>query len=205
LPRIPARVLLLIAGTLITICLEQATSARALVEEVSGTKVGMQAPEIRRYWDGNFKGTGLNTAGESNPSALNFANAGANPVLHSLSTYAIYWDPQDYYHGDWEGVIDNFLANLGIAAGQLSNVFSVDTQYRDSTNQGATSHSSFRGAYTDTNAYPASACTHPHPPEAAAPLQEGHAVCLTDGQIRSQLQTFIAQHGLPAGMGTIYY
>ena len=33
----------------------------------------------------------------------------------------------------------------------------------------------------------------------------GGTVCLTDEQIKAQLETFIAQHGLRKGMGTIFY
>ncbi len=128
--------------------------------------------------------------------------------MHTVATYAIYWDPQDYYHGDWQGSIDGFLANMGSAGGKLDNVFAMDTQYTDRTNQPATSGSSFHGAYVDTNPYPQSeGCTDPHPLESGMPLLEsGLSVCLTNKQVRTQLETFIGeQHGLRKGMGTIFY
>ncbi len=79
--------------------------------------------------------------------------------------------------------------------------FAVDAQYRDSTNQPATTHSSFRGSYTDTNAYPllGEECEDPDP------FTIGAVTCITDAQIRTQLETFISEHSLPKGMGTIYY
>ena len=112
------------------------------------------------------------------------------------------WDPQDFYHGDWQGLINDFLRNAGGSNGQLESVFAVDSQYNDATNQPAASRSVFHGGATDTNPYPGSGCTDPRPFELGAPLTQ---VCLTDGQVRAELQTYIAQHGLPRGMGTIYY
>src|SRR2546421_7069843 len=104
-----------------------------------------------RWWDGGARFTGRNSQGEANTAVLGFANKSANPVLHSLRTYVLYWDPQNYYDGDWQALINGFMANAGSASGQLANVFAVVTQYRDATNQPAAAGSSFKGAYTDTN------------------------------------------------------
>ena len=65
------------------------------------------------------------------------ANPTGNPVLHANATFAIYWDPTDHYHGAWRHVIDTFFGNLGAASGALDNVFAVDAQYTDKTNQPA--------------------------------------------------------------------
>ncbi len=190
------------------------SSAYAHVEAVAGTKVGLQPREVARYWTGDLEWNGRGKREtEPNTSAENFNNNPNDPnhpgpVMHSVATYAIYWDPQDYYHGDWQGPIDGFLANLGSASGQLSSVFAIDEQYTDATNKPAPGGSAFRGAYTDTNPYPESEnCTDPHEWEFGVPtLMSGEPVCLTDKQIRAQLKTFISeQHGLPKGMGTIYY
>ena len=210
------RSLLLWGGTLIALCISFAvlsTSASAVVEEGEGTKVGLQPREVSHYWEADVKLNGLgNGEAEANLPALSFANnphgAGhPGPVLHSAATYVVYWDPQDYYHGDWQGLIDGFMANLGSADGQLGSVFAVDSQYTDKTDQPATSRSTFHGAYTDTNPYPAiSGCTDPHRWKFGIPLLEGGGtVCLTDAQIKAQLETFIVQHGLQKGMGTIFY
>jgi hypothetical protein len=200
--------------TLLAALLLSAAPAGAVVKTVETTTVGLQPREMARYWEGDQKWNGLgNLESEANTSAENFNNDPSHmghphPVMHSAATYVIYWDPQDYYHGDWQGLIDGFMANLGTAGGELGNVFAVDTQYTDETNQPATSHSSFRGAYTDTNPYPASeGCTDPHPWKFGVPLLEGGGpACLTDAQVRTQLETFISeQHSLEKGMGTIFY
>ncbi len=187
--------------------------AGAVVTEVGGTKVGLQPREEARYWGAYAKSDGLGGAPEANGAAGSFGNNPLHadepgPVMHSVATYAIYWDPQDYYHGDWQSLIDGFLANLGSAGGELSNVFAVDAQYTDRTNQPSTDRSTFYGAYVDTNPYPQSeGCTDPHPLKFGMPLLESNApVCLTSKQMRAQLETFIGeQHGLRKGMDTIFY
>lgn len=187
--------------------------ADAKVMTVGPTRVGLQPREEARYWEGGAKWNGLGKLEDEENLAVNsFKNdpqrpGHPGPVMHSVATYAIYWDPQDYYHGDWQELIDGFMANAGSAGGQLSNVFAVDAQYSDLTNKPASDRSSFRGAYTDTNPYPSSeGCTDPHPWMKGVPLLEGALpVCLTDTQLRAQLEAFIAQHSLQKGMGTIFY
>jgi hypothetical protein len=198
---------LVLAGVVAT------TPAGAVVAEVASTKVGLQPRETSRYWEGYLKWNGLGKGVvEANEPVFEFNNDPARPghpgpVMHSVATYAIYWDPDDYYHGDWQSLIDGFLAKAGAVGSQLSNVFAVDTQYTDETDQPATGHSTFHGAYTDTNPYPANeGCADPHPLIAGVPLLDGETVCLTDKQIRAQLETFVnQQHGIQKGMGTIFY
>jgi len=141
-------------------------------------------------------------------NAAEFANPNGAAVLHSNQTYAIYWDPTDHYHGDWQGLIDNFFQALGAESGSLNSVFAVDSQYVDKSNQPAAYRSTFLGAYTLTTKYPASGCKDPAPLEEPDQLViEGAPtpVCLTNEQIQQELKSFIALHGLPKGMGTIYY
>ena len=112
-----------------------------------------------------------------------FANAAGNPVVHSSAVYAVYWDPTDHYHGDWQQLIDGFFQNFSASSGAFTSVFSVDSQYTDRTNQHAAYSSAFRGAYTDTDPYPLIGdCPDPHPLEAGDAI-----VCLTDQQLREEL------------------
>jgi hypothetical protein len=142
------------------------------------------------------------------PEPKAFANLTGAPVLPSNRTYAIYWDPTDSYHGDWQGVIDNFFHNLGAASGSRASVYAVDAQYTDAANQHADYASTFTGAYTDTDPYPTSGkCTDPHPLEGKTyPEEEPAAItCITNAQIETELKLFIVDHKLPTGMGTIFY
>jgi hypothetical protein len=180
--------------------------AGAVVTVAGESKVGVQPREIARYTDGEIKLNGEKGAPTSNAEAANFENAAGHPVLHSSATYVIFWDPQHFYHGDWQSLIDTFMASAGTSSGQLESVFAVDAQYFDSTNHPAAHGFSFRGAMYDTNPYPEpSGCTDPLPFEFTSPLVGKLAVCLTDAQARAQIETVINQHSLPRGMGTVYY
>ncbi len=145
-------------------------------------------------------------------TVASFNNPEGNPVLHKNETYAIYWDPTDHYHGDWQHLIDTFFQGLGADSASTGTVFAVDSQYTDRSDLPASYRSTFRGAYTDTDPYPTIGnCTDPHPLEALDRIGALNAkgehteVCLTDAQIRKELQTFIADHGLQQGMSSIFY
>jgi hypothetical protein len=202
-----ARRLILIPG--LATCLAAATMiapapSGAVVSVVGGSTVGLQPRHTDKLFDGTLEETELNEINEY-PAPEKFANPAGHPVVHASNTYAIYWDPTDHYHGDWQNLIDGFLRGVGTQANSLSSVFAVDAQYTDSSNVPAYNRETFRGAITDTNAYPTSGCTDPHP----LTKYEAHHTyplgCLTDEQIHQELQSFIAAHGLPTGMNTIYY
>jgi hypothetical protein len=173
--------------------------ARAVVTTVGPAEVGLQQrSSILPEW---FAGHG--------PDPEEFANPAGNPVLPANKTYAIYWDPTDHYHGDWQHLIDVFLQSVGAESGS-GNVFAVDAQYTDAANEHALYRSAFVGAYIDTDRYPESSCEDPHPfdvPDRIGPEAGGvhTSICLDDQQVRAELQQFIGQHGLQKGMGPIFY
>jgi hypothetical protein len=199
----PARAFVLLAGALAasaaaTALLMLAPPAHAVVAEIGGTKIGVQAVNQTSFTQG-FREVTFNESTEKFTESVNagpssFRNPSGYPVLHGANTYAIYWDPTDHYNPDWQHVINVFLQSVGAASGSLASVFAVDTQYTDLTNKPAYYQSSFRVAYTDT---------HPYPVKGCASL--GPITCLTDAQMRTELNEFITAHGLPKGMGTIYY
>lgn len=165
----------------------------------SEVSVGLQSREAASVFEGM-------------PTVESFNNPEGNPVLHKNETYAIYWDPTDHYHGDWQTQIDTFFHGLGADSGSTGTVYAVDSQYTDKSDLPASYLSTFRGAYTDTDPYPAGAsnCKDPHPLEAVdliGPIVAGKhtEVCLTDAQIRKELETFVAAHDLQKGMSSIFY
>jgi PKD repeat protein len=119
------------------------------------------------------------------------------PVLHSSDAYVVYWNPVGTaYKPEWERLIDEYFQNVGDESGNLGDVFAVDTQYTDGTGR-ASNQTTFRGAYTDKDPFPASGCTEP----------SLHA-CLTDGQIQAELRRVITSVDppLPGVSGTpVYY
>lgn len=195
----PARAAAAVAGLVATITLASllvvTSPASALVTVVGPTTAGVQPRNGAIVLGGLTGGT--------------YENAAGNPVLHGTNTYAVYWDPTDHYHGDWQNVIDTYFQSAGAASGSLNSVFAVDTQYTDKTNQPASYKSTFRGAITDTEAYPSSGCEDPSPLEAVdriGPEVAGKhtSVCLTNEQVAKALETFISTHQLQKGMSTVY-
>jgi hypothetical protein len=194
---------ILVAGVSLAIAL-LAAPAGALVMTVEGTKVGIQ-PRSTLLGGSEIN---LNEKYALEPSEFN--NPQGNTIVSASKIYAIYWDPTDHYHSDWQHVIDTFLQSLGHASGHLDNVFAVDAQYTDAANEHALYKSTFQGAYTDTDSYPSSGCTDPEPLNAAdligPEVSKKHTqVCLTDRQIQQELELFITQHSLHKGMETIFY
>jgi hypothetical protein len=183
--RAKRRAALALAASLL-LALVCASPAPALVTEISGTSIGLQPRVIGETFDGEL--------------GASFNNPNGNPVLHSSRVYAIYWDPTAHYHGDWQHVINQFLTNLAGASGSRSSVFAVDEQYSDSSNQPASYSVTFRGAYTDTKPYPTAGCSDPKP----LGLKD-RITCLSDQQLQEELASFIGEHSLEKGMGTIFY
>lgn len=193
---------LVIAASLAVVLALAAAPAGAVVTTVGPTKVGLQPREAESFFEGT-------------PTVESFDNPEGSPVLHKNETYAIYWDPTDHYHGDWQHLIDTFLQGLGTDSGSTGTVFAVDSQYTDRSNLPASYLSTFRGAYTDTDPYPVgvSNCEDPRPlavpdrigPETVKGSKVHTEVCLTDAQVRKELKAFIAAHSLQKGVGSIFY
>ncbi len=180
------------AASIAAALLVGAGSAGAVVTKVETgpskfTEVGLQP-----------RSEGLGSA-ESEPAT--FANNAGNVVVDGSSVYAIYWDPKDVFHEhhEWLTNIDKFFQELGASSGDLADVFGPLGEYRDRSNEGAAYSTVFKGAYADSTSYPGAGCVDPKP------LAYGAITCLTDAQLREQLQSFIGTHGLPKGMHTIYY
>lgn len=114
--------------------------------------------------------------------------------MRAHTTYAIYWLPAGYsVSANYESLIDGFLQNVGAASGHSDNVYSVATQYGDTTGAGNYA-SSFGGSVIDTDPFPASGCTD-------GPL----AVCLTDAQLQAEIDNVIAAHGWPTGLSREFF
>ena len=117
------------------------------------------------------------------------------PVMHSSNVYSLYWAPPGYgYQAGYGDAIDRYFRDVAADSGKISNVYGVATQYTDGVGP-ALYAATFTRSLTDTNAYPASGCTD-------APYT---SICLTDAQIQSELQGFVAANGLPTGMSTVYF
>ena len=76
------------------------------------------------------------------------------PVMHTDTTYAIYWQPPgSTVSPNYKTLLNRFFTDVGAASGSTTNVFATDTQYFDTT--GPINYSSqFGGSYTDTTPIP---------------------------------------------------
>jgi hypothetical protein len=116
------------------------------------------------------------------------------PVLHTNTTYAIYWVPTGYsVDSTYVSTINGFFSNVAKDSGKTSNVYWSDSQYTDGSGAAAYS-STFAGSFVDRHAFPASGCRDPYT-----------AICLTDAQIRAEITRVMGVKGWKAGPGKIFF
>jgi hypothetical protein len=117
------------------------------------------------------------------------------PVMHTNTTYAIYWEPSGYsVSSGYESLINQFFGDVAAASGNTTNVYYSDTQYYDNALGHILYSSGFGGAYVDQTPFPASGCTDSYT-----------SVCLTDGQIQTEVQNAMKANGWVGGTGNVYF
>jgi PKD repeat protein len=125
-----------------------------------------------------------------------FSNLDYNggPVMASNTNYAVYWRPSGApgYPSDYQAGVNLYLEDLAHDSGGHQNVDSVSTQYNDAAGVFANYDSHFGGALIDTQAYPTSGCKRA-------------TICLTDTQIRNELNRYVAEQGLPRDLAHEYF
>ncbi len=169
-----------LVATMVTLAAWGVGSASAVLVHVSATKTLSYQP---------LRGT-------VRPFDAFFSNLdySGGPVMASNTNYAFYWDPSGgaAYPAGYRSGIDQYLEDLAHDSGGHQNVDSVSTQYNDAAGELAAYESHFAGAILDTNPYPANGCRRA-------------STCLTDAQLRSELTSYVAAHGLPVGLATEYF
>jgi hypothetical protein len=82
------------------------------------------------------------------------------PVMHSNSTHVVYWEPSGHTTSStYKSLIQQYLGDVAVDSGLLTNVYASDTQYTDGTGS-ANYTSTYAGALTDTTSYPATDTTN---------------------------------------------
>ncbi|HEY1564837.1 MAG TPA: hypothetical protein VGF72_09160, partial [Gaiellaceae bacterium] len=117
-------------------------------------------------------------------------------TMRTNTTYAIYWIPSGYsVSPNYQSLIDRYLSDVATASGSSTNIYSVATQYYDST---ASIHyqSTFGGSYVDTSPFPVSGCD-----DGGAQDTE----CLTDVQLQTELQNVLDATGWHGGTDTMFF
>ncbi|HWX97861.1 MAG TPA: hypothetical protein VNZ01_13550 [Solirubrobacteraceae bacterium] len=116
------------------------------------------------------------------------------PVMTSNTNYTFYWRPNTApaYPAGFTTGVNTYFEDLQHDSGGHQNVDSVAAQYNDATGSFAEYNSKFAGQLIDEHAYPVSGCTRA-------------TICLTDGQIKTELAKYIGENALPTGLGVEYF
>lgn len=114
------------------------------------------------------------------------------PVLTTNRTVSIFWAPSNYpISTGYSTVINQYFDDVAVASGATDNVYSVLNQYYNSSNTHITYSSSHGGSYVDMQPYPTSGgCTD---------NVSQTTICITDGQIRAELQRLFSSSPSPIG------
>ncbi|HEY2334730.1 MAG TPA: PKD domain-containing protein [Solirubrobacterales bacterium] len=123
------------------------------------------------------------------------------PVMHSQTSYAIFWAPAGYsFPTGYASAITSYLENVAADSGKPSNVYSVSAQYTDETGHASYSDA-YGGSVSDSDGYPTGS--------GACPLYSGagesFTACLTDERIEEEVLAEVAAKGWPNGLGSEYY
>jgi PKD domain len=140
------------------------------------------------------------------------------PVMSTPKAYAIYWNPSGAgtsFPSGYETTIDTFMEGVEqSSASPLSSVFSVDLLYGDELVGGQYGWA-YGGSYVDTASLPARDSTHC--PNATASEEQAEKEgkfglppvgepCVTDAQLRTQIEDVIKEHSnLPIGLNALYF
>ena len=119
------------------------------------------------------------------------------PVMSANTNYMVLWSPSgsSAYPAGYVSGLETFFTDLAHDSGGHQNVDSVTAQYNDLTGAFAGYQSKFGGAILDTDAYPTSQC----------PVMAPATQCLTDPQIQSELEHFVAAHHLTKDLSHEYF
>ncbi len=119
------------------------------------------------------------------------------PVMPSNTDYMVLWSPTGLsaYPAGYVSGLRTFFTDLAHDSGGHQNVDSVSAQYNDLTGAFARYQTTFGGALVDTDPYPPTECP------VAAPV----SACLTDAQIQTELEQFVAARGLKTDLSHEYF
>jgi PKD repeat protein len=137
--------------------------------------------------DAELYGGGAGSAGTSPGGGTPPLLYGGGPVMHGVTAQVVAWAPSAYpFPSGYVSGYEQYLADMSTGLGLSSNISSVAAQYVDAGGAALSSLTN-NGAITDTDAYPTSGgCT-----------VSGAVVCLTEGQILTELSSVISAHALP--------
>ncbi len=183
------RIAFVFVAALLALAVFTASASAILVKLPHGgyanydSMTGKKEPRAARIFDQQF--TNLDYSG--------------GPVMPSNRNYTIVWQPSNYgahtpFQTGYTTGVNTFFTDMAADSGKHTNSDSVSTQYNDVNGNVAAYQSSNGGMYTDTDPLPANGC----------PANPGD-ICITDTQIQTELDSFLASKGLAHDMAHEYF
>ncbi len=121
------------------------------------------------------------------------------PVMHSQTSYAIFWAPSGYpFPSGYTGAITSYLKDVAGDSGKASNVYSVSAQYTDGVGRAAYSDS-YGGLVNDPHAFPTTGSCAPYTGA------EVFTACVSDENLEAEVEAVAGEQGWPSGLGAEYY
>ena len=117
----------------------------------------------------------------------------------------IFWSPTGHaISSAYESIIDSYIRDVAAASGQLTNVFSVLTEYYG--NNGSINYRFRAGpSIIATNALPANGCTLEAKDTTGIYADgSGYNACVDDAQLQAEVDSVTASNGLPHNLSYIY-
>jgi hypothetical protein len=123
------------------------------------------------------------------------------PVLQSNRTHLIFWQPSGSglrFDSGYAALFARFLSDVAADSHRTTNVYSLTGQYTDDAGRAVYS-SSYGGSLLDTDPLPANGCVLP-------PIGgPGWTVCLSNDQIRAEVEHVVAADALPTEDRDLYF
>jgi PKD repeat protein len=197
-------VLVVLCATVLVAALS-ATPAGAVVARIGGRNYGFtpvrginpaSLPAVKRA----LGSSATATTGPQPYDSVGQLTYHGGPVMHSVTTHVIYWDPIGEFTPTTKGIVNKFFTDVAHDKGLGTNVFAVAGEYKDGGGNSLYS-SSFETEETDKTAFPTSGCTVPSAFDTGPPYTH----CITDEQLRSELSAYVAAHSLPKGPTQQYF
>jgi PKD domain len=194
----------LVLGVLALVLTFGVPSAGAIVAKVGGHTYGVTP--INGVNAAGLAGVkrAQRASGVSATSPLPYDKAGqltshGGPVMHSVTTHVIYWDPSGDFTAKTKEIVHKFFTDVAHDSGLASNVFGVAGQYGDSSGH-ALYNSTFATEATDGNPYGSNTCTVPNEGDKSA----FYTNCISDEKLQTELSAYITKEGLPTGLTQQY-
>ena len=137
---------------------------------------------------------------------------GTSAPSGTITVTPIYWAPGgnssfDSFDSTYRAVNNRYITDIAAGSGATSNVYGILPEYY-STAAGVNTNIKYSIAagtpITDTAAYPTVGQCTPVPIPGGPALVNNYTACITDSQLRTELNAVIAANGLPTGLSNIY-